>query len=102
MGLNHLRVLSILKEVEVAFVFDYDCKTLAEISKKYSVNASSCSKLENDLRKVDGVIICTPTSTHAEYVISCSKYVKNIFVEKPLASNLKETIKLHEFIKEKN
>ena len=40
--------------------------------------------------KLDAIIIATPTFTHFSYIKLASKYVKNIFVEKPLCANFSE------------
>lgn len=39
---------------------------------------------------VDAVLIITPASTHSYYFELCARDIKNIFVEKPLAANLKQ------------
>ncbi|WP_297922874.1 Gfo/Idh/MocA family oxidoreductase [uncultured Campylobacter sp.] len=95
MGQNHLRNLSMLKQVEIAFIYDLDKQACDKISKIYNVPVSD--NLESDLKGLDGVIIVTPTFTHFDYIKLVSKYVKNIFVEKPLTSTLetsKEVVKL--------
>ena len=88
MGQNHLRVLSILKNVEIVFIFDINHKMAKGIGASYGVIVED--DLESVLGKVDAVIIASPTATHADYVRQVAKYVKNIFVEKPLASTLSE------------
>ena len=45
-------------------------------------------------KEVDGVVIVTPTFTHADYIKQVSKYVKNIFVEKPLTDTLESSIEI--------
>ena len=82
MGQNHLRVLSILKNVEIVFIFDINDEMAKGIGASYGVTAEH--DLELVLGKVDAVIITSPTVTHADYVRQAAKYVKNIFVEKPL------------------
>lgn len=97
MGQNHLRNLVMLKQVEVTFIYDFDKDTCEKLSKQYDVKAST--DLDEDLKSVDGVVIVTPTFTHADYIKQVSKYVKNIFVEKPLTDTLEssnEIVKLAE------
>ncbi|NQY23197.1 MAG: Gfo/Idh/MocA family oxidoreductase [Campylobacteraceae bacterium] len=89
MGQNHLRVLSMLKAVDLQFIFDFDIDVMNKLSKEYDVKASRI--LEDDLQNVDAVVIVTPTFTHYEYILNVSKYVKNIFVEKPLTDKLSTT-----------
>lgn len=89
MGQNHLRNLSMLKQVEISFIYDLDKEICAKLSKLYNVSVSE--NLEEDLKNVDGVVIVTPTFTHTDYIKKVSKYVKNIFVEKPLTNTLESS-----------
>lgn len=88
MGRNHLRVLSMLKGVELAFIADANAKVAANASEAHGVpGVTDPAPL---LAGVDAVVICTPTVTHADYIRLASAHVKNIFVEKPLAATLQE------------
>ena len=100
MGQNHLRNLSMLKQVEITFIYDLDKQACDKISKIYNVPVSD--NLERDLKGVDGVIIVTPTFTHFDYIKLVSKYVKNIFVEKPLTSTLETSKEVAKLAKELN
>jgi myo-inositol 2-dehydrogenase/D-chiro-inositol 1-dehydrogenase len=40
---------------------------------------------------IDAIVICSPTSTHAEYVMEAAKAGKQIFCEKPIAQKLDAT-----------
>ena len=100
MGQNHLRNLSMLKQVEIAFIYDLDKQACDKISKIYNVPVSD--NLERDLKGLDGVIIVTPTFTHFDYIKLVSKYVKNIFVEKPLTSTLETSKEVAKLAKELN
>jgi scyllo-inositol 2-dehydrogenase (NAD+) len=51
---------------------------------------------------IDGVIIATPTSTHAEMVKLAALNKKHIFVEKPITQTLDETTDVIRIIKENN
>ena len=91
MGQNHLRVLANLPDVKIAFIYDYDVNVAQNLANEYSTKvAKNESELENLLKSVDAVIIATPTFTHYDYIKLASKYVKNIFVEKPLCANFSE------------
>lgn len=89
MGQNHLRNLAMMKQVEIVFIYDLDTEACVKLSKQYSVKVSE--NLDEDLQNVDGVVIVTPTFTHADYIRQVSKYVKNIFVEKPLTDTLESS-----------
>lgn len=88
MGRNHLRVLSMLKGVDIAYIYDLNIEALKELSGQYAVpytdNASEA------IEAADAVIIVTPTSTHFEYFKMCAGRVNSVFIEKPLAENLEE------------
>ncbi len=88
MGQNHLRVLSLLRGVEVAFVHDADPAKQTKLSTMYGLPAAA--DVDAAMAKVDAVVIATPTSTHAEWVERAARHVRNIFVEKPLAGTLAE------------
>lgn len=100
MGQNHLRNLIMLKQVEIAFIYDFDKDICEEMSKLHHVPVSQ--NLEEDLKNVDGVVIVTPTFTHADYIKQVSKYVKNIFVEKPLTDTLESSKEIVALAKELN
>jgi len=95
MGQNHLRVLSLLKSVELVFVYDLNNATAERLGETYGV--ATHVDLEALLPQVDAVVICSPTSTHAEYVRKAAAHVKNIFVEKPMAESLQEARALSAF-----
>ena len=88
MGQNHLRILSILKNVEIVFIFDINNSMAKDIGASYGVFVTD--DVEHVLVKVDAVIIASPTFTHANYVKQVAKYVNNIFVEKPIADTFSE------------
>lgn len=89
MGQNHLRILSMLKDIEIAFIYDINEELCKEAAKKFKVRISN--DLDSDLSKCDGAIIVTPTFTHFDYINKVSDYVKNIFVEKPLTNTLESS-----------
>jgi len=100
MGQNHLRNLVMMKQVEIEFIYDLDNEACERLSQQYGVKVSK--NLDNDLKNVDGVVIVTPTFTHADYIKQVSKYVKNIFVEKPLSDTLESSKEIVALSKEHN
>lgn len=88
MGRNHLRVLSMLKGVELTFVADANTEVVTRLGQAHGIlGVTDPTPL---LSSVDAVVICTPTITHADYIRLAANYVKHIFVEKPLAATLEE------------
>lgn len=88
MGQNHLRVLSMLKNVELGFIFDINVEVAKQLGITYGVPVAEV--LESALLTVDAVVIASPTNTHANYMKLAARHVKNIFVEKPIADTLVE------------
>jgi len=84
MGVNHFKILSFLKNVEIVFV--YDVKIKKNFTKKNVRFVKSIEKSE--FKNIDAVFITAPTSLHFHYIKKFSKHIKNIFVEKPLASRI--------------
>lgn len=88
MGKNHLRILSMLKEVDLIFISDLNAETANSLAVAHGVPAVSDPFAALDT--VDAVVICTPTETHADYIRRIGLSVRNIFVEKPLAATVDE------------
>lgn len=98
MGRNHLRVLALLKQVEVAFIYDENRQVARDLAAANGV--VTADSLEELLPLADAVLICTPTVTHSAIMRQVSRYVRNIFVEKPLSHTLRQSIDDARFIKE--
>ncbi len=95
MGRNHLRVLSMLKGVDLVFVYDVDQEATQRLAA--ASGTRGLSDLDAGLGDVDAVVIASPTVTHADYIRQVAGKVKNIFVEKPLAQSLAEAQSVTEF-----
>ena len=86
MGRNHLRVLSMLRGVELVWVADADEAAAGQAAAR---TGSRVARTPREYTQgVDAVVVCTPTSTHAQYVRQLAPAVRNIFVEKPLAASV--------------
>lgn len=92
MGRNHLRILSMLKNVEVTNIFDFNEAELKKLSEQYQVPYTT--NADEAISGTDAVVIVTPTSTHFEYFKLCAGKVKNVFIEKPLAETLEEALEI--------
>lgn len=100
MGQNHLRVLSLLKGVELAFIADADLAVAQRLGAHFDV--PGVSDVNSVLDSADAVVICTPTVTHADYIRLAASKVRNIFVEKPLADTLEEANAVARLVAEHN
>lgn len=97
MGRNHLRVLSMLRGADIAFVHDRDTGHARAVAAEYGVPA--VEEVDAALDGVDALIVCTPTSTHADYVEHYAPRVKALFVEKPLAHSAEAARRLEEVVR---
>jgi predicted dehydrogenase len=97
MGRNHLRILSMLRDVDLVFVHDADPAHCATIAAQYGVNA--VADVEAAAREVDAIVICTPTVTHADYIRRLAPLVSALFVEKPLAHSLEAALAIADAVK---
>ncbi len=98
MGKNHLRVLSMLNGVRVAFVHDPSAEAEAQAARSYGVTAAR--DLEAAMAKVDALIIASPTFTHIDYIKRAAGRVSTLLVEKPLAGTLAESEEVHRIAKQ--
>ena len=100
-GKIHLKNLSRnFPEIEVVAVMDVfdESKAIAD-----EFNVPHFTKSFDDLLAVpgvDAVVICSPTDTHADYVVKAAKAGKQIFCEKPLDLSLERVKEVMSIIEE--
>jgi predicted dehydrogenase len=100
MGRNHLRVLSMLKTVNLEFVYDIDRELTRSLAEKYEVRAAA--DVAAEMRGVDALVIASPTTTHLEYALmAVDNGVKNIFIEKPVTDSLENSERLGKLLEDK-
>ena len=93
-GKNHLRVLHELGAL--AAFCDVDASRVSKFQEEYGVKGYiSIEKLLNE-ENLDGVTICTPTSTHYEIAEKTISRGLHTFVEKPLTESAKDGEKIVE------
>src|SRR5713101_3255743 len=87
-GIKHLDAIRQIDGVEVISLVSRRLDKTKEVAAKYGIGHVS-TKLEDSLalKKVDAVILCTPTQMHAEQAISCMKAGKHVQVEIPLVDS---------------
>lgn len=97
MGKNHLNNLLNIKNINLTNIYDKIKKK--ELEKKY--NTKFADNIKNVINSSDAIIIASPTQTHFKYFLTCSKKVKNIFIEKPLVIKTSEFKKILKIVKKK-
>jgi len=103
MGRIHARILADMGVL--VGVADMDQSCADDVAGTYNVKAFNDFESLIEVTKPDGVVIATPTSTHAKIAEAiASKYddVRGLLIEKPLASTLKDGEKVAQVVKEKN
>jgi myo-inositol 2-dehydrogenase / D-chiro-inositol 1-dehydrogenase len=105
-GKEHMRVTHLLGRARVHGIFDTR-KESADIAEREFAEISSeklvrYSDLDTALEDpaVDAYFICTPNYTHYEVLCSVIKTGKPIFVEKPMATTVPDSVKMVEMVNE--
>ncbi len=97
MGVNHLNNLANIKNINLISI--YDKIKRKDLENKY--NSKFSENIKKVINNTDAVIIATPTTTHFKYFLECSKKIKNIFIEKPLVTDIKQFKKILQITKKK-
>jgi len=97
MGVNHLNNLLNIKNINLINI--YDKIKRRELENKYNTKFSE--NIKEVVNNSDAIIIATPTTTHFKYFLECSKKIKNIFIEKPLVTDIKQFKKILQITKKK-
>ena len=89
-GIKHLDGIKNIDGVEVVSLISRDLDKTRETAARYGIGHVTTDLNESlALKKVDAVILCTPTQMHAEQTLACLKAGKHVQVEIPLADTLK-------------
>jgi myo-inositol 2-dehydrogenase / D-chiro-inositol 1-dehydrogenase len=76
-------------QAEVVAVADVNLKSADEVAKSFGINTVFTDYLDViNHPDVEAVVICSPTDTHARYIVECAKAGKHIFCEKPVDLSL--------------
>ncbi|MGB9135190.1 MAG: Gfo/Idh/MocA family oxidoreductase [Candidatus Bathyarchaeia archaeon] len=101
-GKNHVRVFSELPETQLVAVCDMDYERAKTIAEQYGAEAYNDSRRLLKRKDIDAVSICTWTTTHAAEAMKALRADKNVLVEKPIASTIREARKIVNFAEQQN
>ncbi len=87
-GHTHARALAELPQSEFTAVFSRSADKAERLADEFGVKGFT--DLEEMLRKVDAVIVCTPHPFHAGPTVCALEAGVHVLVEKPLASSLED------------
>jgi len=91
-GNHHARILSDLKGVDLVGVVDIDFEKARNIASKY--NCMAYRNYSEIMGSVSAVSIAVPTTLHFKIAMYCLKNNKDILIEKPITSIIKEADRL--------
>ena len=91
----HLLAYKHISEANVVAVSDINLHRARAFAKKHGIEKAfeNSSELFN-IKNLDFVDICTPTSTHTKIACDAAKYGHNILLEKPMARSTEECDKI--------
>jgi len=102
MGERHAKTFLEIPEVKLKAVCDADAEKARHVGQLYKAKPYTDYLKMLHTEELDAVTIAAPTRLHSTIALAVTDHVKNILVEKPLASTLREADKLVQVVKEKN
>lgn len=91
----HMCAYKHIPQIDVVAVSDRDLDRAKVFAKMYNIKKVFGNYTELlEIKDLDYVDICTPTSTHAEITCEAAKLGHNILLEKPMARNTKDCDKI--------
>ena len=100
-GKIHLENLLQINEIDLVAAMDTYSDSLNFASQKGINNLFTSYNEMIQQTKLDGVVICSPTDTHADYVEIAANAGIDIFCEKPLDLNLNRVVEVLKLINKK-
>lgn len=88
LGQIHVRLLKEIKDAELVGVYDIDIEKSKKIAKEYG--CKSFNTLDELLKEVDALTCCVPTLSHFEVGKKILSNSVHLFLEKPIATKIKE------------
>jgi UDP-N-acetylglucosamine 3-dehydrogenase len=101
-GRNHVRVFSELPETELKAVCDVNKERAKAIANQYKVDVYTDSRKLLKREDIEAVSICTWTTTHAEEALRAIRAGKDLLVEKPIASTVREAKRIVNLAERRN
>lgn len=91
-GLSYASALKALADVELAAAWDDDPGRLEQCGKEFEIPRCSASLDEILSLPLDGVIVCSRNTTHAELVRRAARAGKHVLCEKPIAATVEDAL----------
>ena len=93
----HMDAYKAMRKVNVVAVSDVEINRAKDFAKPYNIGKVFSNYMDLfEVKDLDFVDLCTPTSTHEEIVCNAAKFGVNVLVEKPLGRTSEECEKMVE------
>jgi len=92
LGYHHARILKSFDNVRLVGVVDTNPKRAKEVGEEYEVEYFT--DFRNVINKADAFIVAAPTSFHYEISKELIEEDKHVLIEKPVAANMDQAMKL--------
>lgn len=102
MGINHVRVLSEIEDVELIAISDLNEEINAKLRNKYRIKTYTDYKEMLEKEKFDIVTVAVPTIQHHKTALAVLNKKINLLLEKPIATTLEEADEIIACAKENN
>ena len=94
------KIFAVRKKYKSPLLDNNNNKINGSILKKYNIkNVNNLKFIKKKETRIDAAFICTPSSLHVKQASWCIKNDINIFIEKPVATNIKDLVKIKRLIK---
>jgi predicted dehydrogenase len=99
----HLPILSKMTNVSLKAVSDIDASKAKHVASKYNIKNYNrdIDKLLAENEDIDAMIISATTDVHKELAIKCLEAGKDLLIERPIALNAAEAMKIAETAKKR-
>ena len=92
---NHLQAIYYFKKINLVAICDNELIKINKLSKKLNIPGYNNIEKMIKFHKLDLIVLCTPSGLHAKHSIIAFKNKINVLTEKPMATNLKDAIKMN-------
>ncbi|MEM7335081.1 MAG: inositol 2-dehydrogenase [Chloroflexota bacterium] len=89
-GIVHAAAAQAVPSAEIVRVVDVFAEAAEKLGKEYGVPYSTNHHDILDDPEIDGVLICSSTDTHAQFITESAEAGKQIFCEKPIHNDIAE------------
>ncbi len=94
MGSQHARVAAAVRDADLLYVVDPDGARAETVAR--AVRAQAAQTVDDVVGKIDAAVVAVPTDLHTDVGLALVEAGVHVLVEKPLAGNLADAMKLVE------